>query len=865
LNSLPAGLLARVDAQPALGPDATALGQIFWYTLEGRDPHGEPAGGWDLHELRSVQDWYVRYGLLAAEGISEVASIGGYVREYQVDVDPDALRARGVTLQQVFDAVRMSNRDVGARVTEINQVEYVVRGSGLIRDLEDIERAAVGMGADHVPVLVRDVATVQRGPAQRRGALTVMGAEAVGGVVVVREGYNPLAAIGNVKAKIDEIRPGLPARAVIDWSRVTRAEAAAFAAERGFEGFVDGALNHEAWTPWLRSADPGDHPEWVTLSRVDIVPVYDRTGLIYETLATLSDALVQQILVTVIVVIVMLMHLRTALIVSAMLPMAVLMAFIMMKLFGVDANVVALAGIAIAIGTIVDMGVIVVDNVLRHLDEADPEESRLAVVHRGAREVGSAILTAISTTVISFLPVFTMTGAEGKMFIPLAFTKTFVLIASVVVALTVVPTAVHLFVARRAGRRDAGRAVWFMSGLAAVAIGGVALARGWTVVWVAAAVWLAVAVYQLLAGKLPAGGRFAQTLKRAGRWGASVLAVIGVVVILATVWEPLGPERGLWRNLFFIVVLIGGVLGLFHLIYRLYAHILRWCLAHKAVLLSVPALLVLLGLTIWLGFGSVFGFMPALYGRLGGEPRTLTASRPWSTVAHAFPGLGREFMPPLDEGAFLWMPTTMPHASFGEVLEVLQFQDVAMASVPEVDEVIGKLGRTESALDPAPVSMIESIIHYKPEYRTDDAGRRMNFKYDRHSGEFVRDAEGNLIPDRRGRPYRQWRDHIRSPRTTSGTRSSRRPTSPAPHRPRSCNRLRRGWLCCRPACARRWASRCARLTWKRSTASLVRSWKSPPAPGAGIRAAPRSMPTVWWASRIWRSRIDRDAVSRDTD
>ncbi|HVS17765.1 MAG TPA: efflux RND transporter permease subunit, partial [Planctomycetota bacterium] len=204
LNSLPGGLLPA-DVTPALGPDATALGQVYWYTIEGRDPEGRPIGGWDLDELRSVQDWYVRYGLLAAEGISEVASLGGYVREYQVDVDPDALRAHGVTLQQVFDAVRSSNLDVGARVVEINRVEYLVRGLGFLRNLEDLERAVVRIGPDHVPIRVRDVAVVQLGPAQRRGALTMGGAEAVGGVVIVREGYNPLRAIQNVTAKVGEI------------------------------------------------------------------------------------------------------------------------------------------------------------------------------------------------------------------------------------------------------------------------------------------------------------------------------------------------------------------------------------------------------------------------------------------------------------------------------------------------------------------------------------------------------------------------------------------------------------------------------------------------------------------------------------
>ena len=774
LGSLPAGLLPS-DAEPALGPDATALGQIFWYTLEGHDPDGSVTGGWDLHELRSIQDWYVRYALLSAQGISEVASIGGYVNEYQVDVDPDALRAYDVTLMQVFEAVRKSNLDIGARVTEINRVEYIVRGLGFIRSLDDLEMATVALGEDHVPIRIRDVATVQRGPAQRRGALTKEGAEAVGGVAVVREGFNPLQAIHNLKDKIDEVSSGLPSKAVLDWSRISRAEIEAFTEAQGFAAFADADLNQEQWLSWLRANPREDWPEWVTLSQVTVVPFYDRTDLIYETLATLNDALVQQILVTVIVVMIMIMHLRTAAIISLMLPLAVLIAFIMMKLVGIDANVVALAGIAIAIGTIVDMGVIVTENVLKHLEEADPEESRLEVVHRGAAEVGSAILTAISTTVISFLPVFTMTGAEGKMFIPLAYTKTFVLVASVAVALIVVPTVAHLLIAGRAHSRRIRNTALFGLGLTAVVMGGVGLIRSWTGVWLAAVVLLGLAIYHLLVSDLPrwaqrwspgreAGARrFSEGLHRAGRWGATVLAVLAMGVILTRVWEPLGPALGFMRNFLFLVLLVGGLLCFFLLLHRAYERILRWCLAHKAALLSMPIALTALGLSIWLGFNRTFSFIPRAYATFGGDPQTIRLSSPWSFLMHEFPGLGREFMPPLDEGSFLWMPTTMPHASMGEVLEVMKYQDKAMASVPEVDLVVGKLGRADSALDPAPISMIETVIHYKPEFKTDPSGRRINFQFDRRAGEFVRDEEGELIPDPRGRPYRQWRDHIGSP------------------------------------------------------------------------------------------------------
>ena len=718
LNSLPAGGLPA-GVQPALGPDATALGQVFWYTLEGRDPDGRPVGGWDQHELRSVQDWYVRYGLLSAEGVSEVASIGGFVREYQVDVDPDALRGYGVTLAEVYAAIANSNLDVGARVTEINRVEYLLRGVGFVTGIADLEEAVVATREGFVPVRVRDVARVTLGPAERRGVLTQSGAEAVGGVVVVREGFNPLEAINNVKARIESLTPGLPARAVVDWTRVGTAEVHSFAAAQGFDAFAGAAgpgLDHAAWTGWLRSQPRTAWPEWVNLSQLQIVPFYDRSGLIHETLGTLNDALLQQILVTIIVVLVMVLHLRGALVISAMLPLAVLATFVFMKTFGVDSNVVALAGIAIAIGTVVDMGIIITENTLRHLRAAPDDEPRLEIVFRATREVSGAIVTAIATTVIGFLPVFAMTGAEGKMFAPLAYTKTFVLVGAVIVALVVVPAAVHLLVARRGSR------------------------------------W-----------RWPSRLEQARPLAGIASWTVNLVAILAVGWVLTVVWEPLGPERGMLRNALFIVLLVGGLLGVLLLFLRFYGAILRWCLDHKAAFLALPLLLVLLGANVWLGFDRVFSFVPATAQRLGADPQSVRASAPWTRAMHAFPGLGREFMPPLDEGAFLWMPTTMPHASIGEVLEVVSHQDRAIAAVPEVASVTGKIGRADSALDPAPVSMLETLIHYHPEYVTDAAGRRVNFRFDRRQGEFVRDADGELIPDPDGRPFRQWRDHIRSP------------------------------------------------------------------------------------------------------
>ena len=379
LNSLPVGTLPE-GVQPTLGPDSTALGQILWYTLEGHDPDGNPTGGWDLQELRTIQDWYVRYAIASAEGVSEVASIGGFVQEYQIDVDPDAMRAAKVSLADVFQSVRMSNVDVGARTIEINKAEYVIRGLGFIEQVEDIEKTVVKV-TDNVPITIKDVANVTLGPALRRGALDKAGAEAVGGVTVVRYGFNPLEAIKNVKKKIEEISPGLPTKVVIDWSRTTPVQVGDWIESLGLS--VDRnedvltSLSHASTlnsqlVSQLRSMSREQWPSWITTSQVRVVPFYDRTGVIYETLGTLNTALSEEILVTIIVILVMVLHLRSSILISALLPLAVLMCFIAMKTFGVDANIVALSGIAIAIGTMVDMGIILCENILKHLDEADP-------------------------------------------------------------------------------------------------------------------------------------------------------------------------------------------------------------------------------------------------------------------------------------------------------------------------------------------------------------------------------------------------------------------------------------------------------------------------------------------------------------
>jgi len=776
LNSLPAGTLPE-GVVPTLGPDATPLGQVFWYTLEGRDPDGHPAGGWDLDELRTVQDWYVRYYLQAAEGISEVASVGGFVQEYQIDVDPDALRAARVSLEDIFTAVKKSNVDVGARSIEINNAEYLIRGLGFVKSVEDLEYSVITVN-DNVPIYVKDVARVSLGPALRRGALDKGGAEAVGGVVVVRYGFNPLQAIKNVKRKIDEFAPGLPTKALVDFGKVRRDEVVAYADSQGFEAFLGPALNHDAWAKHLGATARDRWPAWVTTSQVTVVPFYDRTGLIYETLGTLNTALVQEILVTIIVILVMVMHLRSSILISTLLPLAVLMCFIAMRIFGVDANIVALSGIAIAIGTMVDMGIVLCENILRHLDEAEPQENRLEVVFRASSEVGSAVLTAVATTIVSFLPVFTMMGAEGKLFKPLAFTKTFALGASVIVALTIIPPVAHLLFAKRVDKR------WLRLVLyAGLVVAGLVIGMGSA--WWAGAIVAAIGAYKLIQESLPDRLRaWRDRMQAGGLLLANAAAALLVGILLTRDWLPLGPDKGMLRNLIFVAVLIGGLLAAFQVFQRfLYKPLLWWCLNHKLLFLCLPTLVVVTGLTAWLGPAVVLGRIPQAYeaGNLAeDELAGLTPlerfkyelaglkSRKWEddiagsplatrlqwTLARSWEGLGKEFMPPLDEGSFLYMPTTMPHASIGEAMDVLSLQDQRINAVPEVELAVGKIGRARTPLDPAPVSMIETVINYRSEFIVDRGGKRVNYRFLPDEVDWARSVGGELLPAADGQPYR---------------------------------------------------------------------------------------------------------------
>ncbi|HEX2976481.1 MAG TPA: efflux RND transporter permease subunit [Bacteroidales bacterium] len=684
LNSLPQGTLPQ-GITPTLGPDATALGQIYWYTLEGRDPKtGKPAGGWSPEELRTIQDYYVKYGLSGASGVSEVASVGGFVTEYQVDINPEAMKAFGVTVMDIMNAVSRSNLDIGAETIELNNVEYIIRGLGYVKNLEDLENSVVAV-RNNIPVRIKDVAVTSFGPATRRGGLDKSGSEAVGAVVVARYGSNPMEVINNVKAKIKEIEPGLPQKTLADG----------------------------------------------TTSKVTIVPFYDRTGLIKETIGTLETALSHEILISIIVIIVLVLNLRASLIVAGLLPLGVLMTFILMKFFGVDANIVALSGIAIAIGVMVDIGIVDVENILRHLEMPENKGIRgkklLSVIYRATTEVRAAVVTSIATTIVSFLPVFAMEAAEGKLFHPLAFTKTFALVSAFVLGIVVLPTLVYLFFNVRIDTQRVKKVFNYI-----LIAAGIALIILWST-WIPV-ILIAVGINNLLAPYWP------EHKKEYNNYINIAITVLFALFFLAEEWLPLGAHNSLVVNFLFVTIIVAVILfGLMSMVIY-YERIIRWALANKWKFLLLPLLTLVLGVLAWRQ-------------------------------------MGREFMPSLNEGSFLLMPTSMPHTGIEQNLRYIETLDKRLSAIPEVEIAVGKWGRVNSALDPAPVQMFENTINYRPEYILDEDGHRMQFRVDK-DGAFLLKGGGtynpseevfrtvpsdSLIPHKGGEYFRQWRPHIRRP------------------------------------------------------------------------------------------------------
>lgn len=501
---------------PKMGPDATGLGQIFWYTIENEKSAKHPKS---LAELRSIQDFYVRYLLQGVEGVSEVASIGGFIKEYQIDVDPNKLFAFDIHFSKLIKSIQNSNIDVGAEVVEEGDREFIVRGKGFFKSIADIENVVVAV-KNNSPIRVKDLASVNIGAGFRRGALDKNGIESVGGVVTMRFGENPKDVIDKLKERLAIVDKGLP----------------------------DG---------------------------VKLVPFYDRTEVIERTIGTVYSALSQEIIISIIVIMLFLLHFKSSVLVSLTLPLGVGISFILMKLLGIDSNVMSLSGLVIAIGSMIDMGIIMTENIYAHLAQ-NPDASkkeRIEIIVKSAREVGPAILTAVATTIVTFLPVFGLEGSEGKLFGPLAWAKTLAMFGSVIVAIILVP---------------------------------------------------ALSVY-FLKGKL----------------------------------KPIEKNK------------------MSHFIIRNYKPTLNWMLDHRKLFLILPTTILLLG---------VF----------------------------AFSKLGKEFMPSLNEGEILYMPVTTPDVSMTKSRELLAYVDQRLKEHPLVSNAIGKLGRANSAIDPAPIAMFETVVKLIP-------------------------------------------------------------------------------------------------------------------------------------------------------
>ena len=544
-GSMPEGV------KPQLGPDASGLGWVYQYYLHV-DPAKARDGGYDLAQLRSLQDWQIRYQLASVQGVAEVASIGGFVKQYQIELSSTKMRAAGVTLMEVLGAVQNANLNVGGKTVEENGAEFVLRGVGLVTRPEDLELVTV-KAVNGTPIYLKDLATVQIGGDYRRGVLDLNGHEAVGGTVVMRTGENAKAVIERVKDKIGEIASSLP---------------------------------------------PG----------VTIRPFYDRSELIDRTIDTLKHALLEEIILVTLAHVIFLWHFRSILIVTLPLPISILISFLLMQQFGITSNIMSLTGIAIAIGVLVDAAIVVTENVIRHCEKAEDEMGRPLTrpetwdtTLAACKQVGRPIFFAMAIIILAFVPVFALTGQEGKLFHPLAFTKTFAMIGSTLLAVTLVPVLCSLLVR--------------------------------------------------------------------------------------------GPFHAEDKNL------------VMKLLLRIYEPTLDWALNHRKTV--VASAFLILSFSMLIAFGLPRAAVKQLHD--AGFPR----------AAALVTGFGREFMPPLNEGSLLYMPVMMPKTGLKEIQRVMSWQDEVIAATPEVASVAGKLGRFETATDPAPTEMLETTIMLKPEYIPD--------------------------------------------------------------------------------------------------------------------------------------------------
>ncbi len=557
---------------PSLGPDATGVGWVYEYVLQDK------SGKLDLQQLRSLQDWYLRYELTAVPGVSEVASIGGFVKQYQVEIDPNQLLAHNLSIQKIRTAIQRSNNDVGGKLVEMGETEFMVRGLGYIQSIEDLKRIAVGVDPMGTPILLENVADIHLGPELRRGILEWSGeGETVGGIVVMRYGENALEVIDRVKEKLRELESGLP------------------------EG-------------------------------VEIVTGYDRSGLIERAIHTLKKKLIEEMTVVAIICVIFLLHFRSAFVAIFTLPVGILMSFLILYPLGINANIMSLGGIAIAIGVMVDASVVLVENAHKHLERDRGTKSHTEIVLAASKEVGPALFYSLLIITVSFLPVFSLQEQSGRMFKPLAYTKTFAMAASSVLAITIIPVLMTFFVRERLFSPETSR-------------------KKRIFVWIATTLGPPLLVIAAgLAGLDPPS------------WSLPAALAVSLFAVICLIPQRILPEKRNPISRFFIWI---------------YLPVIRTVLNWRKM--TVLAAVIVLALT-------------------------------------AFPlsRLGSEFMPPLNEGDLLYMPTTLPGLSITKARELLQQTDKIIQSFPEVHHTLGKIGRAETATDPAPLSMIETTIMLRP-------------------------------------------------------------------------------------------------------------------------------------------------------
>ncbi|MBU0730562.1 MAG: efflux RND transporter permease subunit [Proteobacteria bacterium] len=558
---------------PSLGPDATGVGWVFEYTLK------DTSGKQDLQTLRSLQDWYLRYELTAVPGVSEVASIGGYVKQYQVEVDPSKLLAYDLSISKVKTALKRSNADVGGKLMEMGETEFMVRGRGYISSLADIGNIAVGIDTNGTPVLMKNIADIHLGPELRRGILEWNGeGESVGGIVVMRFGENALEVIKNVKKRLKELEKGLPEGVIIETG-------------------------------------------------------YDRSGLILRAIDTLKTKLLEEMIVVALICIIFLLHFRSAFVAIFTLPVGILMSFLAMYFLGINATIMSLGGIAIAIGVMVDASVVLVENAHKHLEKDQCGRNHVETIIRSAKEVGPALFYSLLIITVSFLPVFSLQEQSGRLFKPLAYTKTFAMAGSAILAITIVPVLMTFFVRNRTLPRNLSerqrKLTW---------IGAIAGPPGLVIL----------------------GGISGLAMPDWSLFAAFFVSAFAAICLFP---QKILPEHKNPVSNFFIT---------------LYVPFIKLVLKWRKTTILVALLVVLLS---------------------------------WIPLAK----LGTEFMPPLNEGDLLYMPTTLPGISITKAKELLQQTDKIIQSFPEVKSTLGKIGRAETATDPAPLSMIETIITLRPQ------------------------------------------------------------------------------------------------------------------------------------------------------